>query len=82
MTKEQAERWLPEITHWANGGNLWWEQKGVWRMYVSDIDFTENTPSSYIIEDKHKDKHYHTKSYHMWKYAEPIKPEECWKENK
>ena len=51
MTKEQAKKWLPEISHWANGGGLWfynihneWQKKTLDEFRINQI---------YVIEDQH-----------------------------
>ncbi len=52
MTKKEAKKWLPEITHWANDGilyvyehidNTWYIKKGQ----------TFRTNQIYVIKDKH-----------------------------
>lgn len=56
MTKEQARKWLPEITHWVNGSNVWWYDKNakIWYMYRGDeLGFNREEKFMYVIEDKH-----------------------------
>jgi len=51
MIREQAKKWLPEITHWANGGNLWWNDGAKWLKFNGKVHTF--TGEIYIIEDKH-----------------------------
>ena len=153
MTREQIKKWLPEITHFANGGNLWWYsyRSNIWHKQM--FLYMEFAKTQNIIEDNHfkarkanalgesieakysncawvdslnpdfksfdyyrpKKKEWYENipkegilcwawdninekqvevikwkrpqgfmTIHSleWKYAEPIKPEECWKETK
>ncbi len=51
MTKANAKRWLPEITHWANGGTLWGRSSnGIWFKYKI-FNFSSN--ETIVIGDKH-----------------------------
>jgi len=53
MTREQAKKWLPEITHWANGGNLWyWYDNKEW-VKIDNIYFETLDDIKIVIEDKH-----------------------------
>ncbi len=49
MTRKQAKQWLPEITHWTNGGNLWNYEFGRWQKMEAPAFRTK----MYIIEDEH-----------------------------
>jgi len=49
MNRKQAEKWLSEITHYINGGNLWRYNSGRWQM----MEAPSFTTYQYIIEDKH-----------------------------
>jgi len=59
MTRERAKTLLPEIIHWANGGNLWKyvESTKTWVMHdceeKDELLFKSTTKSHYVIEDKH-----------------------------
>ncbi len=51
MNRKHVKRWLPEITHWANGGELWFYQDKEWIKY--DGGFISTSKCAYVIEDKH-----------------------------
>ncbi len=54
MNSKQANRWIEEITFWANGGELWFlGAGGTWRQRTSDFSFCYTIASSYVIKDKH-----------------------------
>ncbi|MCD6435991.1 MAG: hypothetical protein J7L15_06340, partial [Clostridiales bacterium] len=52
MTRVNAKRWLPEITHWANGGELYVYDPfdGIWNVKLAQ---TFKTDQTYVIKDKH-----------------------------
>jgi len=51
MTQEQAKQWLPEITHWANGGTIYVYDKldNTWNIVYEE---TWRLDQIYVIEDK------------------------------
>jgi len=51
MNREQAKKWLPEIAHWANGGDLWGCVDNEW--YIIEAANMSFTNKIYVIEDKH-----------------------------
>ena len=53
MTREEAKELLPAITHFANGGNLWYytHHNKIWNRQCSVI--LSNLHDQNIIEDKH-----------------------------
>jgi len=54
MTREQARKWLLEITHYANGGDLWSFKNNEWVRYENEqLVFTSDELKAYVIEDKH-----------------------------
>ena len=54
MNRKQAKELLPALTHFANGGNLWYRLNAIneWYkqevLYITDTKYIQN-----IIEDKH-----------------------------
>ena len=52
MTKEQLKKWLPEITHWVNGGDLYIYNPidDTWNLKINKIFRVDQI---YVIEDKH-----------------------------
>ena len=58
MDREELKKLLPAITHFANGGNLWWyhhEQKAWSKQYKIMTEELDSFPANLIniIEDKH-----------------------------
>lgn len=54
MTKQDIKQWLPEITHWANGGNLWRYINRTWCLFDSvELHISNLTCFPTVIEDKH-----------------------------
>ncbi len=55
MNRKQAKKWLPEITHWANGGNLWFYDRGKWKPFKHSIKelFNFHDLGKCVMEDKH-----------------------------
>ncbi len=53
MTRKYIKRWLPEITHWANGGTLWYYSKASakWVLATGPINWIND--EIYVIEDEH-----------------------------
>ena len=51
MTKEQAKKLLPAITHFAKGGNLWGYNSNEW--YKQSKLWLDDDGIQNIIEDKH-----------------------------
>ena len=52
MTREQAKKLLPAITHFAKGGNLWCvDTLGQWKKQC--VVAISNLASQNVIEDKH-----------------------------
>lgn len=52
MKREQAKKWLPEIIHWANGGNLWTYDEEWLEIKALMID-SLIASDIIVIEDKH-----------------------------
>ena len=52
MTKEQLKKWLPEINHWINGGDLYayGPIDDTWTLKIGD---TFRTDQIYVIKDRH-----------------------------
>ena len=52
MNREQAKKWCKEITHWGNGGKLWYYMDKKWHIYKGTL-FMLYHKDHYIIDDKH-----------------------------
>ena len=52
MTRQQAKELSPAITHFANGGNLWYDNGLIWNKQ-EEIYTQSDYHSNNIIEDKH-----------------------------